>query len=100
MIINCLSVQSNSELSGYVRFRKPMAPNIQTGVHFRNALERLHLINTRFVLHSQLISCMHESEKASKHIQTTSIPYVPSWQAIALVLYFLDPLSHGLLETI
>ena len=95
MIINCLSVHSNSELTGYVRFGKPMAPNQQAGVHFRDALERLHLINTHCVLHSQLNSCMHASGKASKHLQTSSSPYVPSWQLLVLFLYFPDPLSHG-----
>ena len=40
----------------YVRFGKPMTSNLQAGVHFRDALEHLHLIDMHFVLHRQLMA--------------------------------------------
>ena len=55
-----------------------MTSNRQSGVHFRDALEHLHLIDMHFVLHKQLIGCMHTTGIASKHFQTTSSQSVPS----------------------
>ena len=58
-----------------------MKSNLQAAVHFRDALEHLHLIDMHFILHTQLIGCMHTSCTtgiASKHFQTTSSKYVPS----------------------
>ena len=62
----------------YVRFRKPMTPNLQADVHFRDALEHLHLLDMHIVLHKQLTGCMHTNVIASKHFQTTSSQSVPS----------------------
>ena len=59
----------------YVRFGKPTTTNLQAGVHFRDALEHLYLIDMLFVLHKQLIGHMHTrftTGIASKHFQTTS----------------------------
>ena len=55
-----------------------MTSNLQAGVHFRDALKHLHLIDMHFVLHKQLIGCMHTSMIASKQFQTTSSQSVPS----------------------
>ena len=55
-----------------------MTPNLQADVHFRDALEQLHLIDMHFVLHKQLPGCMHTTVIASKHLQTTSSQSVPS----------------------
>ena len=55
-----------------------MSSNLQASVHFREALEHLHLIDMHFVLHKQLIGCIHSTGIASKHFQTTSSQYVPS----------------------
>ena len=49
-----------------------MALNLQANVHFRDTLEHLHLIDMHFVLHKQLIGCMHTTGIANKHFQTTS----------------------------
>ena len=65
-----------------------MAPNLHAGVHLRDALERLHLIETHFVLHPQLISYIHASGIASKCFQTTFSPSVPSRQPIVSVCLF------------
>ena len=62
----------------YVRFGKPMTSNLQADVHFRDALEHLHLIDMHFVLHKQLTGCMHTTVIASKHFQTTYSQSVPS----------------------
>ena len=62
----------------YVRFRKPMTPNLQADVHFRDALEHLHLLDIHIVLHKQLTRCMHTNVIASKHFQRTSRQSVPS----------------------
>ena len=35
----------------YVRFGRPITPNLQADVHFRDDLEHLHLIDMHFVLH-------------------------------------------------
>ena len=89
-LLNFLSVHSNSEFSHniycysrsilveYVRFRKPMTPNLQADVHFRDALEHLHLLDMHIVLHKQPTRCMHTNVIASKHFQRTSSQYVPS----------------------
>ena len=55
-----------------------MTSNLQAGVHFRDALEHLHLIDMHFVLHKQLNDCMHAIGIASKHFQTLSSQYVPN----------------------
>ena len=55
-----------------------MASNLQAGVHFRDALEHLHLIDMHFVLHEQLIGCMHTTVITNKHFQTSSGQSVPS----------------------
>ena len=66
-LLNCLSVHTNIELSqnnfcysrsivGYVKFRKPMTSNLQAGLHFRVALEHMHLIGMHFVLHKLQIA--------------------------------------------
>ena len=55
-----------------------MTSNLQADVHFRDALEQLHLINMHYVLHKQLTGCMHTTVIASKHSQTTSSKSVPS----------------------
>ena len=59
-----------------------MASNlhVQAGVHLRDALERLYLKETHFILHPQLISYIHASGIASKRFKTTSSPSVPSRQ--------------------
>ena len=56
-----------------------MTSNLQAGVHFRDALEHLHLIDMHFVLHKQLICCMYTTEIVSMHLQTISSQSVPSW---------------------
>ena len=78
-LLNCLSVHSSHKnycysrsIVEYVRFEKTMTSNLQAGVHFRDALEHLHLIDMHFVLHKQLIGCMHTTGIASKHFETTS----------------------------
>ena len=43
---------------GYVGFLPSMASHPQAGVHFRNAVEHLHLTDMRFILHPLLINCM------------------------------------------
>ena len=55
-----------------------MTSNLQADVHFRDALENLHLIDIHFVLHKQLTGYMHTAVIASKHFQTTSSQSVPS----------------------
>ena len=55
-----------------------MTSNLQADVHFRDAVEHLHLIDMHFGLHKQLTGCMHRSVLASKHFQTTSSQSVPS----------------------
>ena len=55
-----------------------MTSNLQAGVHFRDTLEQLHLIDMHFVLHKQLIDCMYIIWITSKHFQTTSSQSVPS----------------------
>ena len=55
-----------------------MTSNLQAGVHFRDALEHLHLIDMQFVWHKQLIGGMHTPAIASKQFQTTSSQHVPS----------------------
>ena len=55
-----------------------MPQNLQAGVHFRDALEHLYIIDMHFVLHKQLIGCMYKTVIASKHLQTTSSQPVPS----------------------
>ena len=52
-----------------------MTQNLQAGVHFRDALEHLYIIDMHFVLHKQLIGCMHGTKIASKHFETTSSQY-------------------------
>ena len=49
-----------------------MTSNLQAGVHFRDALELLHLIDMHLVLHKQLIGCMHTFGIDSKHFQTNN----------------------------
>ena len=71
-----------------------MTSNLQAGVHFKNALEHLHLIDMHFVLHRQLIGCMHTSCTtgiASKHFLTTSSQSVPSCHKliVSVGLFFL-----------
>ena len=78
-----------------------MTSHLQADVHFRDALEHLHLIDMHFIWHKQLTGCMHTSVIASKHFKTTSSQSVPSCnKSIVLIVYFLDPLLHGLLEAI
>ena len=55
-----------------------MISNQQADVHFRDALEHLHLTDMHFVLHKQLTGCMHTIWIASKHFQITSSQSVPS----------------------
>ena len=59
-----------------------MAPNLQYGMHLRDDLELLYLIETHFILHPQLISYIHASEISRKCFQTTSSPFVPSCHSI------------------
>ena len=95
LLLKLLSVQSSSELSlttiiaitdilqvDCVRFGKPMKSNLQADVHFRDALEHLHLIDMHFVLHEHPTGCMHTTVIASKHFQTTSSQSVPSCHKI------------------
>ena len=49
------------------------------GVHFRDAFELLHLTDTNFVLHPQLIRCIQACEIADKCYQTPFKPYVSSY---------------------
>ena len=56
-----------------------MTSNLRDGVHFRDALDHLHLIDTRFALHKQLIDYMHTTGITSKHFQTTSSQSVLSY---------------------
>ena len=65
-----------------------MASNLQAGLHLRDALARLHLIETHFVLHPQLISYIHASGIASKCFKTPSSPSVPSCKPIVLFCIF------------
>ena len=55
-----------------------MTSNLQADVHFRDALEHLHLIDMHFVLHKKLTGCMHTTMIASKHFKTTFSQSVPS----------------------
>ena len=55
-----------------------MTPYLQADVHFRDAVEHMHLIDMHFVLHKQLTGCMHTTVIASKNFQTTSSQSVPS----------------------
>ena len=55
-----------------------MTSNLQADVHFRDALEHLHLIGIHFFLHKQLTGCMHTTVVASKHFQITSSQSLPS----------------------
>ena len=55
-----------------------MTSNLRAGMHYRDALDHLHLIDMHFVLHKQLISCMRITAIDSKHFQTTSSQSVPS----------------------
>ena len=48
------------------------------GVHLRDALEHLLLTDIQFVLHPQLISCIHACGIDGKCFQTTFSPPVPS----------------------
>ena len=66
-----------------------MSSNLQAGVHFKDALEHLHLIDMHFVLHNQLFDCMHTTGIASKHFQTTSSQNVPSCHksTVSVVLF-------------
>ena len=43
-----------------------MASRPQSAVHFRDAVEHLHLIDTHFLLHPQLISSIYASGIACK----------------------------------
>ena len=62
---------------------------LQAGVHFRDALECLHLIGTHFVLRPQLTGYMHTSGIANRHYQTTPSQNVPSYhQSIVSVGLF------------
>ena len=62
----------------YVKFGKPLTSKLKADVHFRDALEHLHVIDMQVVLHKQLTGCMHTTEIASKHFQTISSQSVPS----------------------
>ena len=55
-----------------------MTSNLQVDVHFRDALEYLHLIDMHCDLHRQLAGCRYTTVIASKHFQTTSSQPVPS----------------------
>ena len=55
-----------------------MTSKLKSAVHFRVALEHLHLIDMHFVLYKQLTGCMHITVIASKHFQTISSQVVPS----------------------
>ena len=55
-----------------------MTSNLQAGVHFRDSLEHLHLIDMYFLLHKQLIGCMHKTGIPSKQFETSSRQCVPS----------------------
>ena len=59
----------------------------------------LHLTDTHNDLHPQHISCIQASGIAGKHFQTTNCSPIPSRQIVVLV-DFLDPLLHGVLEAI
>ena len=50
-----------------------MTSNLQADVHFRDALEHLHLIDIHFVF-----GCMHTTVITGKHFQLTSSQSVPS----------------------
>ena len=66
-------------------------------MHFRDALEHLHPSDMRFVLHTQLIGCMHTTGITSKHFQTSSSQSVPFCQkSIVSVGLF----SRSLIEAI
>ena len=54
-----------------------MTSNLQAGVHFRDALEHLHLSDMHFVLNKQQNGYIHTTGIASKHFQTTSSQIVP-----------------------
>ena len=54
-------------------------------VHFLDVLEHLHLTETNFVLHPQLISCKRACGIADKCLQTTFSPSVPYQQPIISV---------------
>ena len=78
-----------------------MTSDLKAGVHLRDTLEKLQLIDMHFVLHKQLIDCMSIIWITSKHFQTTSGQSVQSChKSIVSVGLFLDPLLHGLLEAI
>ena len=55
---------------GYVGFLPPMASHLRAGVHFRNAIDHLHLTDMRFILHPLLINCMRLAllARASKQL--------------------------------
>ena len=38
-----------------------MTSHQQAGVHFRDAIEHLHLTDTHFLLHPRLINCIYAS---------------------------------------
>ena len=48
------------QVAKYVGFSLSMASLPQAGVHFRNAVDHLHLTDMRFILHPLLISCMRQ----------------------------------------
>ena len=79
-----------------------MISNLQADVHFRDASEHAHLIDMHFVLHKQLIGCTHTTVIASKHFQIISSQSLPSCHKsiVSAIVYFLDPLLHGLVEAI
>ena len=66
-------------------------------VHFRNAVEHLHLTDMRFILHPLLISCMRLRLLAIAFKQFLVHLYYLASQLFQSV-HFLDLLLHGLLE--
>ena len=76
-----------------------MASNQRAGMHFRDVLGLLHLIDMHFVLHKHLIAYTQLGELANTSKQFLIFSQsVPS--SIVSVGLFLDPLLHGLLEAI
>ena len=66
-----------------------MTSNLQIDVHFRDALDQLHLIDMHFVLQKQLTGCIHTAVITSNHFQTASSQYVPSYhKSIVLICLF------------
>ena len=83
---------------GYVEFLPPMASHPQAGVHFRNAVEHLHLTDMRFILHPLLISCMSLGLQASASKQLIVVHLYHLASHLFHLVHFLYLSLHGLLE--